>query len=238
MKKYISIFVFISLLVSIVAYISMENLYIAIGMFVFSLILSIFFIVPLIKKHAENRQKFQECYHFINNFIISLSIKKSVAGAIETTVGSMPSEFVDLFNSLENMSENEKLSYLTTYFDFYDYQLFLQILFLWEEQGGDIFKMSKYLLNDIRNNEEYLSTTESLATRKYVEVGILWALTFAIIIFLRFSLKDFYDKVKGQLLFLISITAIIAFSLISIYLLIRSGTNNNLKGNANHEKDA
>ena len=98
--------------------------------------------------------------------------------------------------------------------------------------------MSKYLLNDIRNNEEYLSTTESLATRKYVEVGILWALTFAIIIFLRFSLKDFYDKVKGQLLFLISITAIIAFSLISIYLLIRSGTNNNLKGNANHEKDA
>ena len=83
-----------------------------------------------------------------------------------------------------------------------------------------------------------MSTTESLAKRKYIEVGVLWALTFAIIIFLRFSLKDFYDKVKGQLLFLISITAIIAFSLISIYLLIRSGTNIKVKGNITHEKDA
>lgn len=238
MKKYASIFIFISLLVAVVAYISMENIFIAVGILAFSLILSFLLIIPLIKKSAITRQKFQECYHFINNFIISLSIKKSVAGAIETTVGSMPSEFVDLFNSLENMSENEKLSYLSSYFEFHDYQLFLQIVFLWEEQGGDIFKMSKYLMSDIRNNEEYLTTTASLAKRKYVEVGVLWALTFAIIIFLRFSLKDFYDKVKGQLLFLIAITAIIAFSLVSIYLLIRSGTSNHLKGNVVHEKDA
>ena len=238
MKKYAPIFIFISLLVGVVAYISMENIFIAIGVLAFALILSFLFIIPLLKKNAITRQKFQECYHFINNFIISLSIKKSVAGAIETTVGSMPSEFVDMFTSLESISENEKLSYLSSYFEFYDYQLFLQILFLWEEQGGDIFKMSKYLLTDIRNNEEYMSTTESLAKRKYIEVGVLWALTFAIIIFLRFSLKDFYDKVKGQLLFLISITAIIAFSLISIYLLIRSGTNIKVKGNITHEKDA
>ena len=238
MKKYASIFIFISLLIAVVAYISMESIFIAVGLFAFSIALSLLLIIPLLKKSAITKQKFRECYHFINNFIISLSIKKSVAGAIETTVGSMPSEFVDLFNSLENMSENEKLSYLSSYFEFYDYHLFLQILFLWEEQGGDIFKMSKYLLSDIRSNEEYLTTTESLAKRKYVEVGVLWALTFAIIIFLRFSLKDFYEKVKGQLLFLIAITAIIAFSLISIYLLIKSGSATNLKGSVTHEKDA
>ena len=238
MKKYASIFIFISLLVAVVAYISMENIFIALGVLVFSAVLSFLLIIPLLKKNAITRQKFQECYHFINNFIISLSIKKSVAGAIETTVGSMPSEFVDMFNSLENMSENEKLSYLSSYFEFYDYQLFIQILFLWEEQGGDIFKMSKYLMDDIRHNEEYLTTTDSMSRRKYTEIGVLWALTFAIIIFLRFSLKDFYNKVKGQLLFLISITAIIAFSLVSIYLLIKSGTSNNLKGSETHEKDA
>ena len=238
MKKYAPIFIFISLLLGVVAYISMENIFIAAGILVFSLTVSFLLIIPLINKSVITRQKFQECYHFINNFIISLSIKKSVAGAIETTVGSMPSDFVDMFNSLENMSENEKLSYLSTYFEFYDYQLFIQILFLWEDQGGDIFKMCKYLLSDIRNNEEYLTTVDSLAKRKYVEIGILWALTFAIIIFLRFSLKDFYDKVKGQLLFLISITAIIAFSLISIYLLIKSGTSTNLKGSIAHEKES
>ena len=83
-----------------------------------------------------------------------------------------------------------------------------------------------------------MTTVESLAKRKYVEVGILWSLTFAIIIFLRFALTDFYARVKTQLLFLISITAIIAFSLVTIYLLIRNGTKLNLKGSVAHEKDA
>lgn len=238
MKKYAPIFIFFSLLLAVVAYISMENIFIAIGVLLISAIVSLLLIIPLLVKSSLRRSKFAECYHFINNFIISLSIKKSITGAMETTVGSMPSEFVDLFNSLENMSENEKLSYLSSYFEFYDYQLFLQIIFLWEEQGGDIFKMSKYLLDDLRNNEEYLTTCESLAKRKYVEVGVLWALTFAIIIFLRFSLKDFYDRIKGQILFLVAITAIILFSLISIYLLIRSGTNYKLKGNMSHEKES
>ena len=216
----------------------LENIFIAIGVLAFALILSFLLIVPMIKKRTIIKQRFHECYHFVNNFIISLSIKKSIAGAIETTVGSMPSEFVDMFNSLENMSENEKLSYLSSYFEFYDYQLFLQVIFLWEEQGGDIFKMSKYLLDDIRQYEEYLTTCESLAKRKYVEVSVLWALTFAIIIFLRFSLKDFYERVKGQLLFMIAITAIILFSLVTIYLLIRSGTSMNIKRSISYEKES
>lgn len=238
MNKNAPIFVFISLFVAVVAYMALENIFIAIGVFAFALLLSFLFILPMIKKSAITKKKFHECYHFVNNFIISLSIKKSIAGAIETTVGSMPSEFVDMFNSLENMSENEKLSYLSSYFEFYDYQLFLQVIFLWEEQGGDIFKMSKYLLDDIRQYEEYLTTCESLSKRKYVEVGVLWVLTFAIIIFLRFSLKDFYERVKGQLLFMIAITAIIVFSLVTIYLLIRSGTSMNIKRSISYEKES
>ena len=145
-------------------------------------------LIPRLKKYDQIKSRFHECYHFVNNFIISLSIKKSISGALETTVGSMPGEFIDMFNSVENISENEKLEYLTSYFSFHDYQLFLQIVLLWEDQGGDITTMSKYLSNDLRANEEYLTKVEGITKRKYFEIGVLWVITIAIVIFLRFGL--------------------------------------------------
>ena len=148
----------------------------------------------------------------------------------------MPSEFIDQYNSIEQTSEHDRLDYLSTYFTFYDYQLFLQIIFLWEEQGGDIIAMSKYLTSEIRNNEEYISKCEVLNKRKYVEIAILWTLSLAILVFLRFALKDFYTKIKTQLLFIISVTVIELFILFSIYLLIKKGTLLAIKGYQNNEK--
>ena len=237
MNKKIFIFLVISLIVSVVSYIALENIYISVGILLFYLLISVFFISPLINKYNKQITKFHECYHFINNFIISLSIKKSITGALETTVPSMPSEFNDMFAGLENMSENEKLNYLSTYFEFYDYQLFLQIIFLWEEQGGDVVAMSKYLLSDIRDNEEYVTKSSSLATHKYVEVGILWSITLLVIVVLRFALKDFYDKIIGQLVYMISISAILIFILFSIYMLVKKGTSIEIRGYSQNEKN-
>ena len=238
MNSKLFIFVFISLMCGVASYIATENLFIAIGVLVIYLAISLFMLVPRLKKYEIEKNKFHECYHFINNFIISLSIKKSIAGALETTVGSMPSEFVDMFNNLENMSENDKLNYLSTYFNFYDYYLFLQIVMLWEEQGGDIIAMSKYLSNDIRLNEEYLTKTEGLSRHKYFEIGVLWVITVAIIIVLRFALKDFYERIKTQLMYLISIGVVMLFMLFSIYLLIVRATHLEIKGGDKNEKNA
>ena len=235
-KKYLPIFCIISLVISVISYIVLENVFISLGLLAFYLIISIILFIPLLKKYDLKIAHYHECYHFINNFIISLSIKKALLGALETTVNSMPSEFVDEYNSIDNITEREKLYYLSTYFTFYDYQLFLQILSLWEDQGGDIIEMSKYLTSEIRNNEEYIGKCEVLAKRKYFEIGLLWILSLAILVFLRFALKDFYLKIKHQLLFVISVTAIMLFILFSIYLLIKKGTLLAIKGYQNNEK--
>ena len=236
-KKYLPIFIAISLAIGIVTFIVLENVFISIGITLFYLIISILLLVPQLKKYDIKINKYHECYHFINNFIISLSIKKSIALALETTVNSMPTEFVDQYNSLENMSDNEKLNYLASYFNFYDYHLFLQVVFLYEEQGGDIIAMSKYLSNETRNNEEYISKCETLTKRKYFEIGVLWMLSIAILVFLRFALKDFYLKIKTQLLFIISVVVIELFIIFSIYLLVRKGTLLAIKGYQNDEKN-
>lgn len=238
MKGKMFIFTFISLFAAATCYLATENIFVTVGEFVVYLSVCVLLLIPKLKKYETEKTKFRECYHFINNFIISLSIKKSIAGALETTVGSMPSEFVEMFNSVENMSENEKLEYLGSYFNFHDYYLFLQIVLLWEDQGGDIIAMSKYLSSDVRANEEYLTKVDGIAKRKYFEIGILWVITLAIIIFLRFALKDFYSKIKGQIVFLVSMAVIILFALLTMYLLVSRGTHLELKGNQNNEKNA
>lgn len=238
MNSKLFIFVLISLVVGVVTYIALENIFVAIGVFAIYITSTILVAAPRLNKYELVKNKYHECYHFINNFIIALSIKKSISGALETAVGSMNSEFVDMSNGLENMSENDKLNYLSSYFEFYDYSLFLQIIFIWQEEGGDIIAMSKYLISNIRHNEEYLTKSESISKRKYVEIGILWTISLSIVVVLRFALNDFYDKVKGQILYIASISIIMAFALFTIILLVSKGTALKLKGSTNHEKVA
>ena len=238
MNNKITLFLIISLIVASISYVALENIFIAVAVFVIYLAVCFLMIVPRFKNYELIKNRYHECYHFINNFIITLSIKKSIAGALETTVYSMPNTFVDLYNGIDNLSENEKLEYLSTYFQFYDYSLFLQIINIWQEEGGDILSMSKYLIGNIRHNEEYISQVDTLAKRKYVEIAILWTISLAIVVILRFALSEFYGKVKGQLLYIVSISMVFAFVLLTIYLLVYKGTSLNLKGNANHEKVA
>lgn len=236
MNKKLVLFIIIALVVGATTYIALDNYIYAIGVFVIYLVASIFLFTPLLTKYDKTVRKYHECYHFINNFIISLSIKKSIKGALESTVASMPQPFIDIYEGLENMSDREKLNYLSSYFTFHVYHLFIHLLNLWEEEGGDILRSSKYLVSELRNNEDYLSKTEALAKKKYVEVGVLWLFTIVIVIILRFALKDFYGYIVKQYIHIGGVLILMVIILFSIYLLILKGTKIQIKGYTENEK--
>ena len=236
-NKYI-LFTLLGIIAGAITYLALDNIFIALGIIVIYLIIGILIFVPSLKRHDIKVRKFHECYHFINNFIIALSIKKSIKGSLESTVASMPTEFIDIYGGLENMSDDDRLHYLTSYFPFYVYRLFLQIISVWEEEGGDILQMSKYLITETRNNEEYISRSDTMSRHKYVEISILWGFCAAIVIVLRFALKDFYVYIKEQLIFVISVVGLMLFILFSIYLLIQKGTKLHIKGVSEDEKVA
>lgn len=237
MNKYLTIFIVIALIAGGISYLAIENIYITIGVVILYIVIPILLYIPLLIKHEKVIDRFHECYHFINNFIISLSIKKTMGLSLENVVLSMNPSFQELYGNLENMNDHEKLSYLGgSYFPFYLYQLFLQIVSIYEEQGGDILEMSKYLLTELRHSEEYVTKVSGLGKRKYVEIGVLWLICGAILAFMRFALKDFYSKLKNQLVFIIAIAVFLLFVLLSIYMLIKRGTNIELKGYKKDEK--
>lgn len=230
------LFLLLSLVCGVISYISLSNIIVSLGIIATYLLASILLINPLLKQYEIKSKRYHENYHFINNFIIALSIKKSIKGALESILGSMPSEFNEMVEGIENMNDHEKINYLSTYFTFHSYRLFLQIIDFWEEEGGDILNMSKFLLDDIRHEEEYISKSSTLFTRKVGELISMWGICLLILVVLRFSLKEFYLNIQSQPLFMIAICILFAFLLFTIYLLIYKGTSLKIKGVRKNEK--
>ena len=236
-NKLFVIFLAISIVMAGACYLATDNYYMLGGVFLAYIILSVLFYIPRLTGFENQCERFHECYHFISNFIISLSIKKSIKAALENVTLSMGKEFQEMMSRLDSMMEKERIKYLgDTYFPFHVYKLFIQIIDLYEEEGGDILEMSKYLLQEARNSEEYITICRNLAKHKYIEISWLWAATIVIIVLLRFTLKDFYSSIKNQPFFLISLGAIFVFIAFSIFILIKRGTETKLKGYQHNEK--
>ena len=236
MNKYYLPFFLISISMSLISYVALDNFIVPLVILAIYLLASLLLFIPQLKKHNFKIQRFHECYHFINNFVIALSIKKSLAGAMESTVASMPNEFNEVYEGIESQSEMDKLNYLADYFGFHLYLLFLQIIEVWQDEGGDILIYSKHLIAESQYNEEYISKVEANNKKKTFELITLWAFCLVILVFLRFALKDFYSHIKGQLFFIISVSAFMLFVLFSIFLLIKKMTKIELKGNLVYEK--
>ena len=201
------------------------------------LLLFICFFLLISKKlniYFDECSRFHETYHFINSFLISLSVKGSIIEAIDASKISMSDKFNECLNGLNEMNENEKLNYLKSYFNFRIYEVFLNIVTLWQDQGGDIIDYSYFLINEAKNNEEYLIACERINKRKIIEFSSLWILSLTILIILRFSLYQFYNKISSQLFFKIAIIGFYVIILLSLLILVNKMTEMKLKGNCEY----
>ena len=64
-------------------------------------------------------------------------------------------------------------------FTFDIYKLFLNIIALYEEQGGNILQMAALLTEKSRYQEQYLNNTVGVAKRKIIEFSTLWLFSLA-----------------------------------------------------------
>lgn len=189
-----------------------------------------------INKNAQKIHRYHQCFQFINSYLISLNVKGSLNAAMESSYETADEGTKEIIDSIKELSEQEKLSYLTKYFKFDLYHLFVDTVSLWSEQGGDILKMSHHLVDQVRLKEEYLLTCESLNKSKTVEFVVLWAIALVILAALRFALSQFFDRISKTIVYQVAVIVVILFALFSIYILILRITNVNLEGWKDEEK--
>ena len=113
----------IAIALTFVCYFATSNMFVGIGV----LLLSIAFYFALIYKklndHNSNTRKIHECYLFINNFLVTLSIKGSLNAAFDATRTSISDEYSEYVASIEEMNPQEKLLYLNKYFPYHVFRL-------------------------------------------------------------------------------------------------------------------
>ena len=211
-------------------FIASENIISTISIFLITLLFFVLLIKRQIDKYQEKTRRYHQCYQFINSYLISLSIKGSLSAARESSYGTADKGTREVIDSIKDLDEEEKLSYLSKYFKFDLYHLFVDTIKVWREQGGDILTMSQYLINKVRLKEEYLLFCESVHRSKLIEFFVLWGITLTILTSLRFALSQFYTKIIHAMFFQIAVVVLFLFVLLSIYLMVSRITNVTLEG--------
>ena len=90
------------------------------------------------------------------------------------------------------MAVLDRVRYLYGFFNLSIYKVFLNVLDLYQDQGGNILNMADNLLRECTRTEKTLSDTLSIGYKHLTEFTILWLMSFAILLFMRFSIEEFY----------------------------------------------
>lgn len=192
MKKIDLVFMFLGIFLGILCYISTKNL-------IFSIIILVIFVADyfiLMRKKFIHYfgliERVHTSYHFINSFIISLSVKDSLEDAYQNGIRINNARLNAETKELNEMAVLDRVRYLCGFFNLSIYKVFLNVLDLYQDQGGNILNMADNLLRECTRTEKTLSDTLSIGYKHLTEFLILWLMSFAILLFMRFSIEEFY----------------------------------------------
>lgn len=211
-------FVFLSLLLSVLCYLSTNSI-------LYAALLAVIFIADyflLMRKKFVHYfsliERVHTSYHFINSFLITLSVKESLEEAYQNGIRIKNTRLNAETEQLTEMTAIDRVKYLKDYFNLSIYQMFLNVIDLYQDQGGNILTMSDNLMKECTRTEKTLSETLSIGQRHLKEFITLWVMSIGILVFMRYSLKDFYltmlkSSLFGALIFVFFVICVVSINL-------------------------
>lgn len=169
------------------------------------------------------------CYHFINSFIVTLSVKESYDDAFESATRINNKVLNDQIKELGNYNIYDRVKYLRQYFNLSIYKMFLNVLDLYQDQGGNILNMSDNLIRECTRTEKTLGETRQIGFKHLVEFLLLWSMATGILVFVRFSISDFYFQMLSNPIFKPMIFMFFLIILLSVHLFFSSYVNLSIK---------
>jgi len=201
-----------------------KNIYYGFAVFAVFIAVSLLFICPTIKKSETTRRKKHEVFHFINNFIVSLTITSSLDQAFEDATLEIKGEEKEVVKGIAHLSTNEKLDYLALYYDEDIYRVFLSVVKLYQEQGGNLLDIASPLLDEAALNEEKQNSMETQKKKSIIQFSSMWFLSSLILCFLRYGLSSFYDILVESLPYLLTSVAYFLIAIFSFCMYAKSSS--------------
>lgn len=214
------IYILMVLVIAAVSYITSLNIYIPIVVLVTYLFYYFLFGRKILQKRNQLLRRVHDCYHFINAFIISMSVKESLEDAYQSGIRFEDKELNEITNELENMKVSDRILYLREFFNLAVFKMFINVLNLYQDQGGNILNMSDELISESTRIEKSVSESISTSNHYLGQFILLWVMSIGILIFIRFSIDSFYQTMLKSSLFVGFLLVFFLVILFSIHLFI------------------
>jgi hypothetical protein len=179
-----------------------------------------YFMTPLIIKLKVKANNNDHLYFLVNTILNQLRTDKSLTIAFKSIVTFFPEE---LKNSYETYGVNplEYLDLMRQYFNSIYYEIFYNMIKIYDSKGGDIEERSKVLLDAIAFSKEVSSELIKTKLRKLSEFIVMWLLSFLVLLYLRLGLTSYYLTLLNTN-FIFAIVANFVLFIISSYYAIDS----------------
>lgn len=185
-------------------------------------VMAIIFIIPKLIQYQIRSARYKNGFQFMNNFLLTLSVHRNIPHTYEILEKQFSPELQNWSKRIEGMLPIEKIAYLSHYYHLEIYDLFVDFIKTYEQEGGEVLTMGELLLGSIREQSRSLTRDEFLYAKKISEFSVLWGLTFLILIATRFSLGDMYQRMLNNTLFLVLLGIFFLVFIVAFVLIIRA----------------
>ena len=150
-----------------------------------------YFLTPLIIRLRVKVNTNDHLYFLVNTILNQLRTDKSLTIAFKSIVSFFPEELRSSYETY-GVSPLEYLDLMRKYFNSTYYEIFYNMIKIYDSKGGDIEERSKVLLDAIAFSKEVRTELIKIKLRKLSEFIVMWLLSFLVLLYLRLGLTSYY----------------------------------------------
>ncbi len=223
-KTYVLLLVVLTALICI-AWFVLNSLLLALA-YGIALIIFYMFILKQIKINKRLFHCIDASYNFVNLMGMQMISTKSVYEAYKNI-----ENYLDVdFSNISNEDFQTQLAEIANDYNLKSFKMYIDILQIYDNDGGNFKEMEAIPTSLCQKTKIYYDKLRSNKLFKLLEISMLFTLWFAILIFIKLSIPEYYNAMLENIVFQIFILLILIVGSFFYYLSVSEYFTNKIKG--------
>ncbi len=201
----------------------LDNLIVALIMALSCVFFLVKFIYPSVNIAKEYEMKLDELHAFTNSLSMQLLSTPSIHESVKICKDYYKPKVKEIYQSYSENIDDFLVS-LKDFFNNKSYDVFYELLLIYENSGGDIKATTNAIISDVAFKKESAENLFKIKKRKIGEFLTMWAFAFVSLLYLRVGLSSYYVSMLEDSLGLavIAVLLLFLFSVTKAFIDLRS----------------
>ncbi len=223
-KTYILLLVVLTVLICI-AWFVLNSILLALA-YGIALIIFYMFILKQIKINKRIFHCIDASYNFVNLMGMQMISTKSVYEAYKNI-----ENYLDVdFSNISNEDFQTQLAEIANDYNLKSFKMYIDILQIYDNEGGNFKEMEAIPTSLCQKTKIYYDKLRTNKLFKLLEISMLFTLWFAILVFIKLSIPEYYNAMLKNIVYQIFILLILIVGSFFYYLSVSEYFTNKIKG--------